>query len=254
MLRDRIHESKTGRPHRSYQGCVHRNSFDDGAVHANALGALGCQPMERAARLHVAQVRQGSERRRVGVVMRRFPALVTALLAVLMVVVSGTLLAPAASAAPYCGIRWGSLEKVATSAGRSDSGSLVNVRAGRHDCYDRLVLDMAGDGSARVRYVDEVRMDGSGQVVPLRGGAFLEILTGPAYDVQTGASTYRPANPNELVNVTGWGTFRQVADGGSFEGQMTIGLGVRARLPFRVFGLTGPGDGSRLVIDVAHRW
>jgi len=153
-----------------------------------------------------------------------------------------------------CGIRWGSLEKVATSAGRSDSGSLVNVRAGRHDCYDRLVLDMAGDGSARVRYVDEVRMDGSGQVVPLRGGAFLEILTGPAYDVQTGASTYRPANPNELVNVTGWGTFRQVADGGSFEGQMTIGLGVRARLPFRVFGLTGPGDGSRLVIDVAHRW
>jgi len=29
---------------------------------------------------------------------------------------------------------------------------------------------------------------------------------------------------------------------------------VRARLPFRVFVLAGPGNGSRLVIDVAHRW
>jgi hypothetical protein len=38
------------------------------------------------------------------------------------------------------------------------------------------------------------------------------------------------------------------------EGQTEIGLGVRARLPFRVFPLAGPGDGSRLVIDVAHRW
>ena len=41
---------------------------------------------------------------------------------------------------------------------------------------------------------------------------------------------------------------------GSFEGRTSLGLGVRARLPFRVFSLAGPGDGSRVVIDVAHRW
>jgi hypothetical protein len=41
---------------------------------------------------------------------------------------------------------------------------------------------------------------------------------------------------------------------GSFEGQTTLGLGVRARLPFRAFVLPGPGSGSRLVVDVAHRW
>jgi hypothetical protein len=29
---------------------------------------------------------------------------------------------------------------------------------------------------------------------------------------------------------------------------------VRARLPFRVLTLDGPGAGTRLVIDVAHRW
>ena len=54
--------------------------------------------------------------------------------------------------------------------------------------------------------------------------------------------------------MAGYSTFRQVAWAGSFEGQTTVGLGVRARLPFRVFALTGPGTGSRLVIDVAHRW
>ena len=47
---------------------------------------------------------------------------------------------------------------------------------------------------------------------------------------------------------------RQVAWAGSFEGQTTIGLGVRARLPMRAFVLNGPGDGLRVVVDVAHRW
>jgi hypothetical protein len=57
-----------------------------------------------------------------------------------------------------------------------------------------------------------------------------------------------------MADVTGYQTFLQVAGAGSFEGQTTIGLGVRARLPFRAFILTGPGDGSRLVVDVAHLW
>ncbi|WP_425557254.1 AMIN-like domain-containing (lipo)protein [Kribbella aluminosa] len=34
----------------------------------------------------------------------------------------------------------------------------------------------------------------------------------------------------------------------------TIGLGVRARLPFRVCTLVGPGSDTRLVVDVAHQW
>lgn len=54
--------------------------------------------------------------------------------------------------------------------------------------------------------------------------------------------------------MAGYRTFRQVAYAGSFEATTTVGLGVRARLPFRVFVLAGPGTGARLVIDVAHRW
>jgi hypothetical protein len=160
---------------------------------------------------------------------------------------------PTAETTPYCGITWGSLTKNQTPTAVAP---LVNVRAGRHDCYDRLVLDIraAADGY-RVEYVPEVYRDGSGELVPLRGGAKLQIVAyAPAYDVDTGSSTYEPANASELVNVTGFTTFRQVAWAGSFEGQSTLGLGVRARLPFRVFTLDGPGTGSRLVIDVAHRW
>jgi hypothetical protein len=164
------------------------------------------------------------------------------------VAVTGT-----AGASPYCGITWGSLAK---SRATTASSSLTNVRAGQHTCFDRLVLDFAGRTPAStVRYVSGVPYQAQSGTIPLRGGAFLEIVvSGPAYDPNTGQPTYRFANRNELVNVTGWRTFRQVAFGGSFEGYTTIGLGVRARLPFRVFTLAGPGTGSRLVIDVAHRW
>lgn len=160
-----------------------------------------------------------------------------------------------ASQGPYCGIWWGSLaEKNAVS---HTTGTLDGVRAGRHDCFDRLVLDV--DDVPRglsydVRYVDSVRAEGSGRAVPLAGAADLRIvLRAPAYDAR-GRATYRPADRAHLVDVAGWSTFRQVAWAGSSEGQTTVGLGVRARLPFRVFVLDGPGDGARLVVDVAHRW
>ena len=164
----------------------------------------------------------------------------------------GLVAATGAQAAPYCGITWGSLPK---AGGALSTPPLTNVRAGRHDCYDRVVMDIGGGSSGfDVRYVDAVRDPGRGEVIPLRGGAFLQIeLRNPAYDVN-GAPTYSPSNRNELVDVSGWQTFRQVADGGSFEGYTTIGLGVRARLPFRVFTLAGPDGGSRVVLDVAHRW
>jgi hypothetical protein len=186
---------------------------------------------------------------------RTLSTLMVVLAAVAAVVVG--LVTPAA-AAPYCGITWGSLAEVSNAA---DSEVLTDVRAGRHDCYDRLVIDLNGQDisfrSYDVRYVGQVTEDGSGRVVPLRGGAKLQIVVrAPAYD-QYGNPTYTPANRSELVNVNGWTTFRQVAWAGSFEGQTTVGLGVRSRLPFRVLTLAGvpnSGEGPRLVIDVAHRW
>lgn len=162
--------------------------------------------------------------------------------------------APAAAAAPSCWIPWGSLLKASTPM---STNAITGVRPGRHACYDRLVIDLAGTSRTGydVRYVSDVYADGSGALVPLRGGARIRIIAkAPAYD-GTGRATYRPANHRELVDVGGYSTFRQVAWAGSFEGQTTVGLGVRARLPFRVFTLTdSAARTTRLVVDVAHRW
>jgi hypothetical protein len=152
---------------------------------------------------------------------------------------------------PYCGITWGSLPK---DGGRLSSAPLVNVRAGQHDCYDRIVMDIRGKSVGyAVSYVSTVH-DQAGRPMKLRGGAFLQIdLRNPAYD-GSGHATYTPANRSEIVNVKNYRTFRQAAFGGSYEGYTTIGLGVRARLPVRVFTLDGPGNLTRIVIDVAHKW
>lgn len=160
--------------------------------------------------------------------------------------------APAAATTSYCGLVWGSLAKTDPAMTGSQ---VVNVRTGQHYCFDRLVVDLNGPVAGyTVRYVPQVARDGSGHLVPLRGNAFLQItVNAPAYD-QDSRSTYNPADKNELSNVGRYQTFRQVAWAGSFEGYSNLGLGVRARLPFRVFTLAGPDTGSRLVIDVAHFW
>lgn len=169
------------------------------------------------------------------------------LLAVLAAVLGALLPTGTATAEPYCGITWGSATRTATA---TTSSHMVDLRAGRHDCYDRLVFDF--DGSADgywISYVDQVTEDATGDPIPLRGGARLQITVhAPAYD-ESWEPTYTYADRSELVDVSGYQTFRQVAWAGSWEGTTGVGLGVRARLPFRAFALPG-----RLVIDVAHHW
>lgn len=154
-----------------------------------------------------------------------------------------------------CHVKWGSLEKTTDP---TDYEPLVNIRTGRHDCFDRMVFDVrdANPGliGYRIRYVSKIIQDGSGDIIPVEGGALLDVrLQGaPSYDPETGEATYDVVAGEKLpgVNLTGYRTFRDARFVGSFEGDTQVGLGVRARLPFRVFQL----DGGRLVLDVAHRW
>ena len=174
------------------------------------------------------------------------------LAAVLLALGMGLVAPGAASAEPYCGLVWGSLSKTDPALSQA---KVTNIRTGQHYCFDRLVIDLNGPVAGyTARYVPQVTQDGSGLAVPLRGQAFIQLaVNSPAYD-ENGNSTYNPADKNELANVTGYQTLRQVAGAGSFEGYSNVGLGVRARLPVRVFTLAGPDAGSRLVIDVAHFW
>lgn len=176
----------------------------------------------------------------------------------LLALVAGTVPLTAAAAtasttaaAPYCGIRWGSLAKTSST---SVAGPITNVRSGRHACYDRLVIDLKGKAPGyTVKYVNTFTGAASGLPIPLRGGAKLSVtVNAPAYTPK-GTASYTPAHRAEVVDVTGYRTFRQVRWDSSFEGQTQLGLGVRARLPFRVFTLQDATT-SRLVIDVAHHW
>jgi len=185
-------------------------------------------------------------------------ATLTRIVAALVLVVPALLVSTSAQAViPYCNTTWGSLAKSSTATANPSAApsDLLGVRSGTHGCYDRLVLDVDGSSHGyRVEYVDQVRADGSGTVVPTAGGArLLVIAVAPAYD-DAGRATYRPTDRAKLTDVTGHHTFRQVTWAGSFEGRTTLGVGVRARLPFRVFTLAGPEDSSRIVIDVARYW
>jgi hypothetical protein len=100
----------------------------------------------------------------------------------------------------------------------------------------------------------QIRYGGSGDRLTIQGGAVLTVLVNAAAHDDHHRRTYDPRDPSHAVDVTAFRTFRQVAFLGTFESQTELVIGVRARLPFRAFVLSGPGAGSRLVIDVAHRW
>ncbi|ELP70197.1 hypothetical protein ACKI1I_20805 [Streptomyces turgidiscabies] len=151
-----------------------------------------------------------------------------------------------------CPTGWGSGVK---SGGAVMSGEhMTDVRTGQHECYDRIVFDVPGGGQIgyNVAYVDRFHADPSGLYIPVAGGAILDIRVGAwSYDLEAGVPTYpgKIGKPLPTVNISGYSTFRDTRFGGTFEGQTQVGLGVRARLPFRVIQLD-----DRVVVDVAHSW
>jgi hypothetical protein len=179
-----------------------------------------------------------------------FAAAATAALAVGLGLGLGVSAPPPAAAVPYCGITWGSAAKAKAI---ESTAQITSVRTGRHTCFDRMVVNLRYKVKGYdVRY-GSVYTEGQGAYVPLKGTDLRIIVKARTY-TDSGRSTYDPPNWDNVANVKDYRTFRQVAYAGSFEGQTTFGLGVRARLPMRVFIMDGPGTGSRLVIDVAHRW
>jgi hypothetical protein len=126
------------------------------------------------------------------------------------------------------------------------SPRLVNLRAGRHPGFDRVVFQLDGPSPSyySVRYVPVVRLDGSGEPLSLRGTAFLEVVVrAPTHD-EDGRPVLTPTRLRP-----DFPALREVSAPGSFEGQTTAGIGVTRKVGFRVFELTGP---TRIVIDLAH--
>lgn len=166
---------------------------------------------------------------------------------------AGTAQADTAASA-VCETGWGSTEKHVTPTD-DYKPPLTDIRTGQHECFDRMVLDFKGGSAAgalgyRVRYVDKLTTPGSGEI-PVSGGAILQISVGPNHDPSTGSESYpgQHGQPLPGVDITGYKTFKDTRYVDALEDDVLVGVGVRARLPFRV---TQSGD--HLIVDVAHSW
>jgi len=138
------------------------------------------------------------------------------------------------------------ISKPGNSTGTS-SGTLVAVRAGRHDGYDRITFEFNGNRPGyTVKYVPQVVQDGSGAPISLLGHSFISIvfMRAQAHN-DSGAPTY--TGPHVIT--TGFSSLKQAAFAGDFEGYVSFGLGLDDRVGFRVLELDNP---SRIAIDVAN--
>ena len=71
----------------------------------------------------------------------RRPAAILAGLAVMLATLVVVTAGPAQAAAPYCGIRWGSVPK---AGGTASAHPLGAGRTGRPQCFDRGVFELDG--------------------------------------------------------------------------------------------------------------
>jgi len=133
--------------------------------------------------------------------------------------------------------------KASGSSGRQ--AEVFGVSAACHPTFDRLVIRARfGTPGYDVRYVRRIREDGSGRRVRLRGTKRIRVVVRNARGhTQSGANLLPPVLDPLCSNL------RQTKDAGDFEGQVTLGLGLRRKTGFRVFRLTAP---TRIVIDIAH--
>ena len=155
--------------------------------------------------------------------------------------------------------QWNTADKTATPF---STDALYGVRLGRHDCYDRVVLDINGPAEAgyAVRYVPVVTADGSGKPMPVPGTAALEVvLHAPPQGLDN--SGHQPgrmfANTGDYLytatELAGWHSLRAIRFAGYFEGRSTLAIGISETLPFRVSTqLDATNHIRRIIIDITH--
>ena len=133
-----------------------------------------------------------------------------------------------------------------TAEGSGDSVTVADVRVESQADHDRVVFEIAGEGTPgwRVGYVDEATQQGSGNPVELAGDAQLQVLvTNTGYPSDTGEEEFDGASPVEGAEVV-----TEVAFQGTFEGQTQAFIGTTAEQPFRV----RLGDDGNVVVEVWH--
>ncbi|MGY1848730.1 MULTISPECIES: GerMN domain-containing protein [unclassified Blastococcus] len=135
------------------------------------------------------------------------------------------------------------------SASPGAAVTVTDLRVGRHEGFDRVVLEVDGAGLPGwdARYVPEARSEGSGSPVQVAGEAVLRLaVTGVGLPGDTGVAPY--PGPGRLA--PGYPAVREVVLDSTFEGQTVTFVGTAAERPFRVYRLQNP---DRVVVEVLHQ-
>ncbi|MEV4380109.1 hypothetical protein [Streptosporangium sp. NPDC049644] len=127
------------------------------------------------------------------------------------------------------------------------SPTVTGARFGRHQGFDRVVIDLNGDVPGyTARWVPELVQDGSGDRIDVKGGAYLQLTMSPAI-AHTEAG--KPSWTGGPIFQAQLGNVQSVVKTGDFEGVVSVGIVLDHRAPFRVLEQKSP---NRLVVDVAH--
>lgn len=151
----------------------------------------------------------------------------------------------AAEASPFPG----DVEPDTAEASADARVTVSDIRVGRHDGFDRVVLEVGGEGMPGwdVRYVDQPSSQGKGDPVEVAGDAVLQVtLTGAGYPYDTGVEEYSAA---ARLSAPDTEAVTEVVFDATYEGTTVAFVGTKAQAPFRVYLLDSP---TRVVLEVAH--
>lgn len=126
--------------------------------------------------------------------------------------------------------------------------AVVGVRVGAHEGFDRVVVDLEGDGDPGwfVDYTSTPMQETVGQPLQVAGNSFLNInVDGTVYPFELGKDNNVP------VTMAGdTGNVIDVISAGTYEGRSQIVVGLRSELPYSVQVLENP---KRVVVDIVQK-
>jgi hypothetical protein len=135
--------------------------------------------------------------------------------------------------------------------GTGETALLERVAIGRHEGYDRVVFQFRNRlPGYRVEYVQPpLKEDGSGNVVDVKGSAFVVVRMEPAsgFDLSKGEGELVYKGPRRLEGSdSGTSIVREVVRTGDFEAVLHWAIGLEEQVDFRVVTAESP---PRLIVD-----
>ncbi|WP_018023374.1 AMIN-like domain-containing (lipo)protein [Corynebacterium ulceribovis] len=143
-----------------------------------------------------------------------------------------------------------SLEPVSQRQSDDSMLAVSDVRLGAHKGFDRIAIELAGEGTPgyKVYYSKDAMQQGSGNPIAIDGDTILAIdLDGTTYPFEVGIEepSMKPLRNDKTAKVA------EVVNAGTFEGRTQLFIGINGeKRPFTVTQLSDP---TRVVIDISAK-